>query len=288
MGRRHIGNMTPAASLRNLGLSIALTLPLLLIGAPTASAAGPADPLNSVMWEDMRDQFFGDAPYKFDPAVKVSVPRVVENQAQVPVTVDARALGNVKKMIVFADLNPVQHTLTMTPFQAAAFVSFRLKVEQATPIRAAVLTDDGTWHVGGVFLDAAGGGCSSPAMARNKPDWALTVGNTKGRAWRQADGMSRFRMSIKHPMDTGLTQDNIPAFYIEEVLVRGASGKVLAKVEMREPVSEDPTITMLVRLPIGDRALQVDSRDIDGNRFSSKIKAGWTESRLSVPSSTME
>ena len=248
--------------------------------SPQVRAEGPADPLQSPMWEDMREQFFGGRSYVFDSRVKVRVPMVVENQAQVPVTVDARGLRDVEKIIVFADLNPVQHTLTLTPLEAAPFISFRLKVEQATPIRAAVLTRDGVWHVGGQFLDAAGGGCSSPAMARNKPDWSLTVGNARGRAWRQADGMSRFRLSIKHPMDTGLTQDNIPAFYIEQVMVRSHSGKVLAKLEMREPVSEDPTITMLVRLPLSDRALQVDSRDIDGNHFSSKIATSWKESRL--------
>ncbi len=259
-----------------------LAVAAVVFGAASSQvrAEGQADPLQSPMWEDMREQFFGGRSYVFDSRVKVRVPKVVENQAQVPVTVDARGLQGVEKIVVFADLNPVQHTLTLTPLEAAPFISFRLKVEQATPIRAAVLTRDGVWHVGGQFLDAAGGGCSSPAMARNKPDWSLTVGNARGRAWRQADGMSRFRLSIKHPMDTGLTQDNIPAFYIEQVMVRSHSGKVLAKLEMREPVSEDPTITMLVRLPLSDRALQVDSRDIDGNHFSSKIATSWKESRL--------
>lgn len=257
-----------------------LGLPV-VAGGETAANAGESDPLNSPMWEDMREQFLGSAEYRFDPRVKVSVPSVVENQAQVPVTVDARGLGKVQKIIVFADLNPLQHTLTLTPFEAEAFISLRMKVEQATPVRAAVLTGDGVWHVGGQFLEAAGGGCSSPAMARNVADWSLTVGNTRGRAWRQADGMSRVRMTIKHPMDTGLSQDNVPAFYIEEVLVRSADGKLLAKLEMREPVSEDPTLTMMVRLPAGDRAVHVDSRDIDGNQFSSEIPAGWRESRLS-------
>ena len=273
--------------MRSSSLSAVAAAAVLFFGASSHVLADePVDPLQSPMWEDMRELFFGDARYQFDDRVKVRVPLVVENQAQVPVTVDARELQNVEKIIVFADLNPVQHTLTMTPSEAAPFISFRLKVEQATPIRAAVLTSDGVWHVGGKFLDAAGGGCSSPAMARNKPDWSLTVGNTRGRAWRQADGLSRFRLSIKHPMDTGLTQDNIPAFYIEQVLVRSQSGKVLARVEMREPVSEDPTITMMVRLPLADRAIAVDSRDIDGNQFSSRIKAGWKESRLRIGAGT--
>lgn len=257
---------------------------LVSFGLERAHAADPKDPFDSPMWEDLRDEFIGDAHYVFDPRVKVSVPLVVENQAQVPVTIDARQLKGVEKVVVFADLNPIQHTLTLTPTAAAPFVSFRLKVEQATPVRAAVLTSDGVWHVGGKYLDAAGGGCSAPAMARDQADWALTVGNTRGRAWRQADGLARFRMTIKHPMDTGLAQQgNIPAFYIEEVLVRDNQGKVLAKIEMREPVSEDPTLTMMVRLPAKDRSIQVDSRDIGGNLFSSKIDTSWKESRLVVP-----
>lgn len=280
--------MSGSRSLRKI-LAAGFMLAGLTLAPIAPVAAQEADPLNSPMWEDMRDQFFGDAPYTFDPRVIVSVPGVVENQAQVPVTVDARGLAaqGVKKVVVFADLNPVQHTLTMTPNEAAPFISFRLKVEQATPIRAAVQTADGMWHVGGKFLDAAGGGCSSPAMARNKPDWSLTVGNTRGRAWPDASGMARFRMTIKHPMDTGLTQDNIPAFYIEQVLVRSSSGKVLAKIEMREPVSEDPTLTMLVRTPKGEREVQVDSRDIDGNSFSSKLDIGWKQSSLDTGASAL-
>jgi len=262
-----------------------MVLAALLAVVGVARADEAADPLNSPMWEDMRSQFIGDDRFLFDNRVKVSVPNVVENQAQVPVTVDARELADVRKVIVFADLNPVQNTLTLFPNDAQAYISFRMKVEQATPVRAAVLMGDGVWHVGGRFLEAAGGGCSSPAMARNKPDWSETVGITRGRAWRQADGMSRLRMTIQHPMDTGLTRDNIPAFYIEGLRVRSTSGKVLATVELREPVSEDPTLTMLVRLPAGEKLIAVEGRDIGGNLFSSHIDTSWRESRLDVPKS---
>lgn len=89
-------------------------------------------------------------------------------------------------------------------------------------------------------------------------------------------------MVIKHPMDTGLGTDNVPAFYIEQVRVRSQTGRALASIEMHEPVSEDPTITMMVRLPASERSIHVDSRDVDGNRFSSKIQAGWRESGLRI------
>lgn len=246
-------------------------------------AVATEDPLNSVNWSDMRAQFFGDASYVFDDRIKVVVPNVVENQAQVPVTADASALQGVQKLVVFADLNPIQHVLTLTPIEAAPVISVRIKVEQATPVRAAALTADGVWHVGGTYLDAAGGGCSSPAMARKKPDWSLTVGNTKGRLWRQVNGSTKVRLSMKHPMDTGLTPDNIPAFYIETLQLRSPSGALLAAIEMREPVSEDPTLTVNVQLPAAAEALHITGRDIGGTEYSSKIPARWKQSRATSP-----
>ncbi len=255
------------------------TLWLVLFGVP--AYAGPVvDPLNSVMWEDMQQQFFANEPVVFDDRIKVIVPMVLEDQAQVPVTVDARALKGVKKLVVFADLNPLQHVLTLSPNKAEPFISFRMKVEQGTPVRAAALLPDGTWHVGGVFLDAAGGGCSSPATARNKPDWSLTVGQVRGRLWPRVDGSVRVRMKITHPMDTGLTQDNIPAFYVDTTRLRSASGEVLATLEMREPVSEDPTVTLFVKMPPSDAALSIESRDSDGNSFNATMPAPWRQSKL--------
>ena len=49
---------------------------------------------------------------------------IVENQAQVPVTADARALPGVKKLVVVADLNPIQHVLTLSPEKAAPMSRF--------------------------------------------------------------------------------------------------------------------------------------------------------------------
>ena len=151
-----------------------------------------------------------------------------------PVTADARALGNVQKLIVFADLNPIVHVLTLSPRKAKPYISFRMKVEQGTPVRAAALTSDGVWHVGGVFLDAAGGGCSAPAMARQMADWSETVGQTQAKLWRELDGSARVRLRMRHPMDTGLATDNTPAFYVETLKLRAGNGEALAEIEMRE------------------------------------------------------
>ncbi|MFN3868154.1 MAG: quinoprotein dehydrogenase-associated SoxYZ-like carrier [Hyphomicrobiaceae bacterium] len=252
---------------------------LLLTLMATVAAADPAeDPLKSVVWDDMKAQFFGTAPVVFDDRVKVLVPRIVENQAQVPITADARGLEGVQKLVLFADLNPIQHIATVIPKKASAYIALLMKVEQATPVRAAALLADGTWHVGGVYLDAAGGGCSAPAVARKDGDWSATVGHAQGRMWREADGAARVRFRVRHPMDTGLARDNTPAFFIEKLDVRSADGQSLAEVEIREPVSEDPTITMHVRLPLKDPALTVIGRDNNGSVYRSEIPATWRQS----------
>ena len=256
-------------------------------GAAMAGTASlPDDPLGSPMWRDMAAKFFDGAPVVLDPRIKVSVPSIVENQAQVPVTADARGIDGVVKLVVFADLNPIQHVLTLHPRQSAPYVSFRMKVEQGTPVRAAALTADGVWRVGGVFLDAAGGSCSAPAMARKDADWSQTVGLTQGRAWRQADGMSRVRLRIRHPMDTGLAKDNTPAFFIETLELKGGKGDGVARLELFEPVSEDPTLTLLLRLPVSEAGVGVEGRDNNGTLYRSTIPTSLDQSAIGSDTGT--
>ncbi|MBX9861402.1 MAG: quinoprotein dehydrogenase-associated SoxYZ-like carrier [Hyphomicrobium sp.] len=256
---------------------------LLLLVSGAAYAAPPSDPLGSPMWADMVERVLEGGEVVFDDKVKVVVPSIVENQAQVPVTADARALPGVTKLVVFADLNPIQHVLTLTPGKSAPYIGFRMKVEQGTPVRAAAQTADGVWHVGSVYLDAAGGGCSAPAMARNEESWSTTVGQTQGRIWRDISGLARARFRIRHPMDTGLARDNTPAFYIESVKVTSSAGAPLATLQMFEPVSEDPTVTLMLPLAPSDGAIDIEGRDINGGLFRSQITAPWRQSNVVVP-----
>lgn len=264
-----------------LGCLTLLTIfSLALLVSSSAFAKAPQDPLNSVMWDDLSERYFGDAKVVFDDRVRVIVPSLVENQAQVPVTADARALGHVKKLIVFADLNPIVHVLTLSPIKAKPFIAFRMKVEQATPVRAAALTGDGVWHVGGVYLDAAGGGCSAPAMARQVADWSETVGQTQAKLWRELDGSARLRLRMRHPMDTGLATDNTPAYFVETLKLKSSSGEALAELDMREPVSEDPTLTLLLTLPTSSAAVGMEGRDNNGGVYSSSVPAPWRQSQV--------
>jgi sulfur-oxidizing protein SoxY len=260
------------------------------VAASASAFAGelPADPLNSPMWGDMAKKFFAGAPVVFDERVKVTVPSVVENQAQVPVTADARAIDGVQKLIVFADLNPIQHIATLTPLKAQAYVSLRVKVEQATPMRAAALTSDGTWHVGGLFLEASGGGCTAPAMARSEENWADSLGHAQGRLWQEVDGTTRARFRVRHPMDTGLAKDNTPAYFIEKLKMRAPTGEALAEIEMFEPVSEDPTMTLMLRLPKSERGIDIEGRDNNGEIYQFNLPASWKQSSLDAGSTAVQ
>ena len=247
----------------------------LIAGISAEAAKADDDPLQSPGWAALAAKSFGSVPFVYDERVKVVVPSVVENQAQVPVTVDARAVGRVSELMVMADLSPIQHVLTLRVSKAEPYLSFRLKVEQGTPVRAAALAADGVWHVGSVFLDAAGGGCTAAAMARKDADWTDTVGQVQGRMWRELDGGARLRLRVRHPMDTGLAKDGTPAFFIEHVDVRDASGGGLATLELFEPVGEDPTVTLLLgaaALEAG-AAVTVDGRDNNGGIFRSRLTA---------------
>jgi sulfur-oxidizing protein SoxY len=249
-------------------------LPALFLSLTAWSAAAadtPADPLGSPVWRDVAKAHFGDAPIAFDARVKVVLPSIVEDQAQVPVTVDARGIAGVRKVVVLADLNPIRQVATLTPRRAEPYVSLRMKVEQATPVRAAVLTADGVWRIGGAFLDAAGGGCSAPAAARKDADWASTVGQAQGRLWREVDGAVRLRFRVRHPMDTGLGKDNTPAYFIQEMAIASSGGEALADLELFEPVSEDPTFTLLVRLPAGEGGVGISGRDNNGGLFRATL-----------------
>ena len=242
--------------------------PAATLSAVTPSAATPSasmDPLGSPAWEFMRARYFKDAPVRFDGRVIVLAPRNAEDALEVPVSIEAPQLTQVEAVVVIADLNPIQKILELKPAHARAAVSFRFKVEQSTPIRAAMRTTDGVWHVGGVWLSAAGGGCTTPSRA-SRGVFEGEVGAMRGRLWPQGSG-ERLRLRVVHPMDTGLAS-GIPAFYMDHLVVRDAAGVELAVLDAFEPVGENPVLTLDLD---GHGPVHVDGHDIQGNRFAADV-----------------
>lgn len=229
----------------------------------------PADPLNSPAWGTIYGRYFKDQKVVFDERVKVVAPASAENPLDVPVQVSADGLEGVEEIVVVADLNPIQKIISYEPVRALPDLSFRFKVEQSTPIRAAARTRDGVWHLGGVWLNAAGGGCTTPSYGSGDPVWQTRLNEISGRLWPNAGaGTQRLRLRLIHPMDTGLA-NGIPAFYIDRIVFSDAKGETLARVHSFEPISENPVLSFDLK---GSGPVRVSGGDIQGNKFSAEIK----------------
>ncbi|SMC39196.1 quinoprotein dehydrogenase-associated SoxYZ-like carrier [Novosphingobium sp. B1] len=239
--------------------------------APGAAQARTlvADPLGSPMWEHHGAGLFGKDPVSFDPRVIVRIPQIAENQRVFPVTIDARALPQVKRIVLLIDLNPIPIAIDYVPTGAEPFIATRIKLDQRTPVRAVVQTMDGSWHVAGSWVDAAGGGCSAPPVSRVKGDWAEHLGEVRGQAWHESAGETRLRMTFRHPMDTGLVE-NIPPYNIEHLTLHDATGQSLGKMEVFGSVAEDPAFTVLVKTA---GPVSFEARDSAGLRFAGKTGA---------------
>ncbi|WP_312290441.1 quinoprotein dehydrogenase-associated SoxYZ-like carrier [Stutzerimonas nitrititolerans] len=230
--------------------------------------AAQPDPLQSVIWEYHHERVLNGEPYVFDDRVKVLVPPFAEDARQVPMHVDARALGDeVVRIEAWAELNPIPRVFSFVPGeQVVPLVAIRFRVEQATPIRAAVLTRDGVWHVGSARVDAAGGGCSAPSVVRTQPGWEQRLGRVVGGRFERAAG-SRLRLQVSHPMDNGLV-GGIPEFFLNQAELRDTEGNTLATLELYPAVSENPTLSLEVK---GHQDTRLWLRDNNGNEFEAAL-----------------
>lgn len=245
-------------------------LAVLCLGAGFAHAAAPDDPLHSANWAELKKAHFPNQRIVFDNRVKVTAPKLAEDSMNVPIGVSAEALPDVEEVVVLADHNPIVKVLQFYPYAAKPALSFRLKLQQASPIRALARTRDGVWHAGGVWVDAAGGGCTAPSVGRASGSWTDTLNQVQSRVWNR-DGAHRLRLRIMHPMDTGLAP-GIPAFYIERLSLTDATGRELMRVLPFEPVSENPVFSF--DFPPGKAAagpLTLTGVDNNGNRIQSRV-----------------
>lgn len=243
-----------------------LLISLVFIVTTSSVSAGNHE---SVMWEYSKNIFIGSATeVTFDHRIAVTMPDFAEDSMQVPLMVDATAIDEpIEKIIAWADYNPIQHIFTFYPeAHLSAKLSLPFKVQQSTPVRAAVLTTSGKWLVGSGFVNAAGGGCTLPSESRQTDDWQIALGRISAGRFSavNADLHERFKFKVMHPMDTGLVA-NIPSFYIEEVELRSSNNQRKARLELSPAVSENPVFTF--DTVAEDDNWQLWIRDNDGNEF---------------------
>lgn len=240
--------------------------------AAVAAVAADTDPLGSLQWGELRREFLAGAPVVFDDRVKVSGPAFAEDPMNVPVSVSALALAQpVTQLVVLVDRNPIRKVLEFYPGQALPAMSFRFKLEQASPVRAAARTADGTWHVGGTWVESAGGGCTVPGATRSDGSWARTLGQVQGALFESPlqSGATRLRLRVMHPMDTGLVA-GVPAFYLNRLAVLDEQGRELLRLQGFEPLSENPVLSFELPGRVQD-ALRVRGSDNNGNRIDAAL-----------------
>ncbi|MEY4753402.1 MAG: hypothetical protein RJA44_1077 [Pseudomonadota bacterium] len=287
--RRRLGRLARALLYALLMAGLLLSLLSLLGGFGSAHAADhqaggavdaaltEGDPLQSLVWPDLRREYLGrDARVQWDARVTVRGPDFAEDPMNVPITISVQDLPGIERIVVLVDRNPIRKVLEYQPMAALPSVSFRFKLEQASPVRAAVLTRDGLWHIGSTLVDSAGGGCTVPGATRKDGSWAQTLGLVSGRVFESSPaaesssaGPARLRLRVMHPMDTGLV-GGIPAFHLTRLSVVDAQGAELLKLQTFEPVSENPVFSFdFPQRPAG--RLRIRGVDNNGNRIDTQL-----------------
>lgn len=222
----------------------------------------PSDPLSSSQWATMYLLHFRDQPVQFDGRVEVIAPPSAEDSMNVPVAVRYDALPNAEEVVVVVDYNPIPKVLEFYPQQLGPFISFPVRLQQSSPVRAAVKTSDGVWHIGGRWVEAAGGGCTLPDNVANEVD-EEAIGQVAGRLWQRQEGGGRLRFHLTHPNDTGLVM-GVPAFFVEKLTIAADDGTPLGRLKTYEPVSANPIFSFDLPASGEYRRVELSGRDNNG------------------------
>ena len=222
----------------------------------------------TTMWSFYHKRLLNNEPYVFDDRVQVNTPPFAEDARQVPLQIDATSLkGTVQKIILWAELNPIPQIMIVEPTpQLANLFALRIRVEQATHIRAAFLMENDVWHVGTGHIEAAGGGCTAPSVVRAQEGWESNVGKVLGARYLH-NNQSHLRMRISHPMDNGLF-DTVPEYFIDHAQLKDPAGRILASFQMFASISENPTLSLTLKNNV---AANLWLRDNNGNEFTAQF-----------------
>ncbi|MEM1385276.1 MAG: thiosulfate oxidation carrier protein SoxY [Pseudomonadota bacterium] len=201
-----------------------------------------------------------------DPRVIVRMPKSAETPWEIPVTVDARAIPDVERIVLSLDGTAAPRILTYYPGAAEARLSFRFEMATPTPVRASVRTQDGRWFIGGTTVDAGRGG----ADRKNTAD--EPVGTVRGRLWPES---GRLRVIVRHPTEDAETPDAVGS-RLEDLSLHGPDGR-LARLELSEPVVRDPAFTFYFPPRSVSNPIRLVGRDSRGNAVEATIPAPLTQ-----------
>tara|TARA_R110002033_G_scaffold9971_1_gene32602 strand:+ start:79383 stop:80123 length:741 start_codon:yes stop_codon:yes gene_type:complete len=226
------------------------------------------NPISSPTFRDIiKDTIKGEKYIFDDKNIIVDVPKFADNPIQAPIFIDAKKIKNAKRMIVFADLNPIPIIVDMKLTDLLPIISLNIKVAQETPLRALVQDDKGIWHIGSADIKSFGGGCSVASVSSSDTNFDKYLGKAKGEIFEK-DDITRIKTSIFHPMETGLVFGN-SAFYINKIFIF-SKDKKLSDITSSSAISENPRFIFETKNKSKD--YKVSFYDTDGNEFSVDIK----------------
>jgi sulfur-oxidizing protein SoxY len=238
---------------------------ILVLGISNLNAKNP---IFSPTFDDIVKQIIGEDKYIFDDKnIKMKVPNFADNPVQVPIFVDATKIKDAKRLIIFADLNPIYEILDMkTNFLLPVF-STNIKVAQETPLRALVQDKNDLWHIGSININSNGGGCDVSSQASNtNSEFTKYLGKSKGKIFDKKD-KKRIKASIFHPMETGLVFGNLE-YYIKQIHIKEAS-KTLTEIKITAAVSENPRFIFETKKEF--KNLNIEFLDSDANDYLLKL-----------------
>ncbi len=235
--------------------------------AANTAQSGDYDPMQSDLWADMQTEFLGDGPIKYDSQVRLIVPRTVEDAFSVPVVVElSDRVQPVEEVVVIAENNPIQTAARITPRRAIRSVGLNIRLEQTTPVRAAARDADGVWHVASVRVEVMNpGGCTAAGGTgvADNPLGAIAM-----KRFRRPHDVTRLKVGITHPMDTGLAPDDdgeiIPAYYLDTVTIADDAGPI-ADLVTSAALASDPNFYF--DLPDSLQSVRVTASDTKGLLF---------------------
>lgn len=243
----------------------AFLVTMLTFLASATSAVANDDPLDSAVWQDLLETEFAGAEVVYDDSLYLVAPASVEEAFSVPIVMNfADTPYEIVEIALFAEHNPFPTVARIYPQRRLDAVGFDIRLEQTTPLRAAVMDAQGTWHVVQQMVEVlTPGGCSSGGGGGG-----MALGDIVMRQFVRADGDSRLKVKVGHPMHTGLVIDPagdvIPSHYIDQIFIEDESGP-LAKMLLWASVAANPVF--LFDLPTTQQTVRVQAYDTGGQTF---------------------
>ncbi len=227
------------------------------------------NPIPSPTFDDILKDIIKNEKYIFDDEnIEIKVPSFADNPIQVPIFVNAKKIKDAKRMILFADLNPIPKIIDMDLKAIYPLVSLNIKVAQETPIRALILDDKNVWHIASNNIKSFGGGCSVSSVNSSNTDFEKLLGKIKSEVFEVEKDTYRIKSSIFHPMETGLIFGN-PEFYINKIVLKDNTN-ILSSMNLFSAISENPRF--IFETKVKSQNYTIEFFDVDGNVFTSEIK----------------